>query len=339
MLSLAEIAAAVGGGLPAVCADVSISGPASLADAAPGEISFFSHPRYAADLRTTKASAVLVPRDFSGDCPAVCIRVDNPSAAFMAVTQKFIPAPKRPDPGIHPSAVVAPDAKVAPDASVQALAVIGESAVVGAGSVIGSGCQIGAGVKIGAGCLLHPNSVVRDGCILGDRVILQSGAVIGSDGFGYDTDPKTGRHVKIPQIGIVVLEDDVEIGANTTVDRARFGRTVIGEGTKVDNLVMIAHNVVVGKHCIICAHVGIAGSAEIGNHVIIAGQAGIVGHIKIGDGAILGAQCGVSNDIPPKARVVGGPPRPVGEWKRTVVRIDRLGELYARVKKLEDKAG
>ena len=339
MLSLAEIAVAVGGELPTDCAEIQISGVAALADARPGEISFYWHPRYAADLRATKASAVLVPRDFDGDCPAVCLRVDNPSAAFMAVTPKFIPQQAPPRAGIHPSAVIAPDAKISSDATVHALAVVGEGALIGAGSVIGSGCQIGAGAKIGSGCILHPNSVVRDGCILGDRVILQSGAVIGSDGFGYNTDPATGRHTKIPQIGIVVIEDDVEIGANSTVDRARFGRTVIGEGTKIDNMVMIAHNVVVGKHCIICAQVGIAGSAEIGNHVIIAGQAGIVGHIKIGDGAILGAQCGVSNDIAPKARVVGGPPRPVGEWKRTVVRIDRLGELYSRVKKLEEKAG
>ncbi|MBU3664370.1 MAG: UDP-3-O-(3-hydroxymyristoyl)glucosamine N-acyltransferase [Chthoniobacterales bacterium] len=339
MPSLAEIAAAVGAELPAGFTDTSISGPASLADAVPGEISFFWHPRYAADLRATKASAVLVPRDFTGECPAVCIRVDNPSAAFMAVTQKFVPAPVRPEPGVHPAAVVAPGAQVAPDACVHALAVIGEGATVGPRSVIGSGCQVGRGAKIGADCLLHPDAVLRDGCVLGDRVILQSGAVIGSDGFGYDTDPKTGRHTKIPQIGIVVVGDDVEIGANTTVDRARFGRTVIGEGTKIDNLVMIAHNVVIGKHCIICAQVGIAGSAEIGNHVILAGQAGIVGHIKIGDGAIVGAQSGVSNDIPPKAQVVGSPPRPGGEWKRTVVRIDRLGELFSRVKKIEDKLG
>jgi UDP-3-O-[3-hydroxymyristoyl] glucosamine N-acyltransferase len=200
-----------------------------------------------------------------------------------------------------------------------------------------AGGYIGTGARIGAACLLHPHAVVGHGCLLGDRVILHSGAVVGSDGFGYDT--QDGRHTKIAQSGIVVVEDDVEIGANTTIDRARFGRTVIGEGTKIDNLVMIAHNVVIGKHCIVCAQVGIAGSARIGNHVILAGQAGLVGHIRIGDGAIVGAQTGVSNDIEPGARVVGSPPRPIGDWKRSIIRVDKLAELYDRVKKLEQRAG
>ena len=337
MLTVAEISAAVGGDFSPAAGSVEISGPSSLADARPGEISFFSHPRYASDLRATRASAVLVPRDFTGETSAACIRVDDPSAAFTLVTRKFIPAPVAPVPGIHPSAVVAPEAVVAPDTSVQALAVIGAGAVVGAGTVVGAGCFIGAGAKIGSCCFLHPRAVVREQCILGDRVILHSGAVIGADGFGYDT--RDGRHHKIPQTGNVVLGDDVEVGANTTIDRARFGRTVIGEGTKIDNLVMIAHNVVIGKHCIICAQVGISGSTEVGDYVIMAGQAGIVGHIKIGSGAIIGAQSGLSNDLEAGARVVGSPPRPIGEWKRSVVRIDRLGDLYDRVKKLESAAG
>jgi UDP-3-O-[3-hydroxymyristoyl] glucosamine N-acyltransferase len=200
-----------------------------------------------------------------------------------------------------------------------------------------AGGYVGSGARLGTDCLLHPHAVVQHGCQLGDRVILHSGVVVGSDGFGYDT--RDGRHLKIPQSGIVVVENDVEIGANTTIDRARFGRTVIGEGTKIDNLVMIAHNVVIGKHCIVCAQVGIAGSAQIGDYVILAGQAGLVGHIKVGDGAIVGAQTGVSNDIEPGARVVGSPPRPIGEWKRSIVRVDRLAELYNRVKKLEQRAG
>ncbi|MFM8788762.1 MAG: UDP-3-O-(3-hydroxymyristoyl)glucosamine N-acyltransferase, partial [Chthoniobacterales bacterium] len=199
------------------------------------------------------------------------------------------------------------------------------------------GSFVGRDARVGEDCLLHPGAMLCHGCTLGDRVILQPGVVVGSDGFGYDT--RDGRHHKIPQSGIVVIENDVEIGANTTIDRARFGRTVIGEGTKIDNLVMIAHNVVIGKHCIVCAQVGIAGSAQIGNYVILAGQAGIVGHLKIGDGAIVGAQTGVSNDVEPGARVVGSPPRPIGEWKRSIVRVDKLGELYDRVKKLEAKLG
>jgi UDP-3-O-[3-hydroxymyristoyl] glucosamine N-acyltransferase len=245
--------------------------------------------------------------------------VDNPSGAFTRITREFVREPEPPPAGVHPSAVVLP------------------GAVIGPRSVVMAGSYVGRQARLGADCLLHPHAVVRHDCVLGDRVILHPGVVIGSDGFGYDT--QDGRHVKIPQSGIVVVENDVEIGANTTIDRARFGRTVIGEGTKIDNLVMIAHNVVIGKHCIVCAQVGIAGSAQIGNYVILAGQAGLVGHIKIGDGAIVGAQTGVSNDIEPGARVVGSPPRPIGEWKRSIVRVDRLAELYERVKKLEQRAG
>jgi UDP-3-O-[3-hydroxymyristoyl] glucosamine N-acyltransferase len=337
MLTVAELSALVGGDYAPDHASVTITGLAALDEAQPGEISFFGHPRYAADLKTTKASAVLVPRDFAGETPSACIRVDDPSSAFTVVTQQFTPVPVASAPGIHPSAVVDPSAKIAPDASVQAQAVIEAEVVVGAGTVIGSGCYVGRGARLGAGCVLHPHVVVREECELGDRVILHSGVVVGSDGFGYDT--KNGRHTKIPQSGRVVVENDVEIGANTTIDRARFGRTVIGEGTKIDNLVMIAHNVVIGRHCIICAQVGISGSTRIGDYVVLAGQAGIVGHIRVGDGAIVGAQSGLSNDLEPKAIVVGSPPRPIGEWKRSIVRIDRLGKLYDRVKKLEERAG
>lgn len=337
MLTIAEIAASVGGNFPPEAASVTITGPATLATAQAGEISFFSHPRYAPDLRTTRAAAVLVPHDFSGETPAVCIRVENPSSSFTKITEKFCPAPIVPPPGIHPTATIAPGAQIAPDACIQAQAVIEEGAIIGARSIIGAGVFLGRGVVIGADCLLHPRAVVREHCTLGDRVTLHSGVVIGGDGFGYDT--REGRHHKIPQTGHVAIENDVEIGANSTVDRARFGRTVIGEGTKIDNLVMIAHNVVIGKHCIICAQVGISGSTEIGDYVILAGQAGIVGHIKIGSGSIIGAQSGVSNDVEPKARLVGSPPRPIGEWKRMVVRIDRLADLYNRVKKLEEHLG
>ena len=337
MPTISELAALVGGEVFSGAGDAPIDGPAALDTARPGEISFFSHPRYAADLKATKASAVLVPRDFAGETQAACIRVDNPSAAFTRITAEFIREPVRPPAGIHPSAVVHPGAQIAPEASVGENVVVMPGAVIGAGSVVMAGAYVGENARIGSDCLLHPHVVLSHGCVLGDRVVLHSGAVIGSDGFGYDT--RDGKHHKIPQSGIVVIENDVEIGANTTIDRARFGRTVIGEGTKIDNLVMIAHNVVIGKHCIVCSQVGIAGSAQIGNYVILAGQAGIVGHIKIGDGSIIGAQTGVSNDVAPGARVVGSPPRPIGEWKRSIVRVDKLGELYDRVKKLEAKLG
>lgn len=337
MPTLAQLAALVGGDFPAEHGGLSISGPAGLAEACPGEISFFGHPRYASDLRTTRAAAVLVARDFDGETPAVCLRVDDPSAAFTVITREFIPAPVAPPAGCHASAVVADDARVDPSATIGARAVVESGAVIGPRTVVGAGCFVGSGAKLGADCFLHPLVTVREACILGDRVIVHSGTVVGSDGFGYDT--RDGRHTKIPQSGHVVVENDVEIGANTTIDRARFGRTVIGEGTKIDNLVMIAHNVVIGKHCIICAQVGISGSTQVGDHVILAGQAGLVGHIKVGAGSIVGAQSGLSNDLPPKSIVVGSPPRPIGEWKRSVVRIDKLPELYRRVKKLEEQSG
>jgi UDP-3-O-[3-hydroxymyristoyl] glucosamine N-acyltransferase len=337
MPTVLELAALVGGEVFSGPGDAVIDGPAALDTARPGEISFFSHARYAADLKTTKATAVLVPRDFVGETSATCIRVDNPSGAFTRITAEFISEPVRPPAGIHPSAVVHPGAQIAPEASVGENVVVMPGAVIGAGSVIMAGAYVGENARIGSDSLLHPHAVLSHGCVLGDRVVLHSGAVIGSDGFGYDT--RDGKHHKIPQSGIVVVENDVEIGANTTIDRARFGRTVIGEGTKIDNLVMIAHNVVIGKHCIVCSQVGIAGSAQIGNYVILAGQAGIVGHIKIGDGSIIGAQTGVSNDVEPGARVVGSPPRPIGQWKRSIVRVDKLGELYDRVKALETKVG
>ena len=337
MPTVSELAALVGGEVFSGSGDTAIHGPAALDSARPGEISFFAHPRYAADLKTTKASAVLVPLDFTGETPAACIRVDNPSGAFTRITREFVREPEPPPAGAHPSAVIHPGAQVAADASIGEQAVVMPGAVIGPRSIVMAGGYVGRQARIGADCLLHPHAVVRHDCVLGDRVILHPGVVIGSDGFGYDT--QDGRHVKIPQSGIVVVENDVEIGANTTIDRARFGRTVIGEGTKIDNLVMIAHNVVIGKHCIVCAQVGIAGSAQIGNYVILAGQAGLVGHIKVGDGAIVGAQTGVSNDVEPGARVVGSPPRPIGEWKRSIVRVDRLAELYERVKKLEQRAG
>ncbi len=333
MLTLSQLAGLVGGSAPPRDENLEITGLAGLSEAQSGEVSFFGHPRYAAELKATQATAVLVPRDFDGVTNAVCIEVDNPSAAFTAVTEKFLPPPEIPQPGIHPSAVVHEEAEVAADACVRENAVIMAGAVIGARSVVSAGSSVGRGASLGEDCLLHSHVVVQDACVLGDRVILHSGVVVGSDGFGYET--KNGRHHKIPQSGLVVIENDVEIGANTTIDRARFGRTVIGEGTKIDNLVMIAHNVVIGRHCIICAQVGISGSTTVEDHVVLAGQAGIVGHIKIGQGSIVGAQSGVSNDLAPKSIVVGSPPRPIGEWKRSVIRVDRLASLYSRVKKLE----
>lgn len=317
--------------------DGEIVGVAPLAEANPGDLSFFGHPKYLKALKETRATAVLVPESFEGEARPVLLRVPDPAAAFAAILPEFTPAPWVPSPGVHPGAWVDPSAKLGAGCHVGPFAVVGRNAVVGDRCMIESHAVVGEETTLGDDCRLFPNVTIRERCRIGNRVVIHAGAVIGADGFGYEF--RDGAQHKIPQTGTVQIDDDVEIGANTTVDRARFGRTLIGRGTKIDNLVMIAHNVSIGRHCIICAHVGISGSTRIGDHVTLAGQAGIVGHITIGDGAIVGAQSGVSNDLPPKSIVVGSPPRPIGEWKRSIVRVDRLPDLYNRVKKLERDAG
>jgi UDP-3-O-[3-hydroxymyristoyl] glucosamine N-acyltransferase len=332
-MRLLELAALVGAEIPEGTGDKEINGVASLQEAREVDVTFFGNPRYLSQLRASKASAAIVPRGFDEAIAPVLLQVENPSVAFAAAVASFAPIePPVPD-GIHPSAVVDPGATLASGVSVGPLSVIEAGAVIGEGSVIGSGCLIGREVRIGSGCRLYPGAVIRERCILGDRVILQPGAVIGSCGFGYEFQEE--RHVKIPQTGIVEIENDVEIGANTTIDRARFGRTVIGEGSKIDNLVQIAHNVQVGAHTIICSQVGIAGSTRVGSYVTLAGQVGLAGHLEIGDKAVIGAQSGLSKNVPPGSMVIGAPAKPMKEWKQNNFYISQLGKLYERVKELE----
>jgi UDP-3-O-[3-hydroxymyristoyl] glucosamine N-acyltransferase len=334
-MRLLELAALVGAAIPEGTGDIEITGVASLQEARPGDITFFGNPRYLAQLRASKASAAIVPEGFDEPIAPVLLRVENPSAAFAAAVAAFAPVDPPAVEGVHPSAVVDPGVTLAFGVSVGPLSVIEAGAVIGEGSVIGSGCLIGREVRIGSGCRLYPGAIIRERCILGDRVILQPGAVIGSCGFGYEF--QGGRHVKIPQTGIVEIENDVEIGANTTIDRARFGRTVIGEGSKIDNLVQIAHNVQVGSHTIICSQVGIAGSTRVGSYVTLAGQVGLAGHLEIGDKAIIGAQSGLSKNVPPESMVIGAPAKPIKEWKQNNFYISQLGKLFERVKELEGK--
>ena len=335
MPTVSELAALVGGEVFSGSGDAVIEGPAALESAGPGEISFFAHPRYAADLRTTRAAAVLVPRDFAGETPAACIRVDDPSAAFTRITREFLREPAPPPAGVHPSAVVHSGAQIAPDASIGEQAVVMPGAVIGPRSVVMAAGYIGTGARIGAACLLHPHAVVGHGCLLGDRVILHSGAVVGSDGFGYDT--QDGRHTKIAQSGIVVVEDDVEIGANTTIDRGTYGPTSIGSGTKVDNLVMIAHNCRIGRHAMICSQVGVAGSTTTGDFVVMAGQVGVRDHVHIGDRAILGARSGVSNDIPAGVTVLGEPAIELRDRKLQLATMSKLPEMRKTLKDLASR--
>ena len=338
-ITVAEILELVGGKLLSGDAAVMIEGFANLKESVKGDLSFFHDPRYEALLGTTKACAVLVPETWT-KCPegVACIGVADPSRMFETIVEKFGVQPEPFKPGVHATAVIGEDVKFDPTkVRIGPHAVIEDGVEIGDGAEIGAGCFVGRNARIGADSKLFANVSVHTGCLLGERVIIHSSVVIGGDGFGYEFD--TGRHRKIRQAGIVQIDNDVEIGAGTMVDRARFGRTWIGEGTKIDNLVQIGHNVVIGKHCIIVAANAIAGSAHIGDYVVIAAQCGVAGHVKIGSQATLAGRCGVTKDLPGGATYLGYPAIPVGEEKRRLASINRLPSLSARVKKLEDKVG
>ncbi len=337
-LTVQELAALTGGQF-ALADDGAraITGAAAIADAGEGHVTFFGNAKYLAQLKASRATAALVPLDFSEPISPVAIRVENPSLAFAQLLEKFAPEPIRFAPGVHPTAVLGRDVVLGENVSVQPFVVIEDGACIGAATVLGAHSYIGHAATVGAGCQLAPRVTVGARCVIGDRVIIHSGAVLGSDGFGFEF--AGGRHVKIPQTGIVQIDDDVEIGANVTIDRARFGRTWIQEGTKIDNLVQIAHNVVIGRHCLIVSQVGISGSTKLGNYVTLAGQVGVVGHIEIGDQTIVAAQSGVSKSIGSKQIVFGYPAMPLRESKEQLARIGRLPKLYARVKKLEQLTG
>ena len=334
-LTLQEIAKLSGGELSGDGNRV-ISGAASLDEAVDGEIAFYNNPKYMPRLKATQASAVFVPPDFSEKISAAQIRVADPSKAFEQVVLKLAPKPVVFASGIHPTAVVDPTAKLGARVSIQPHAVIEADVTIGDETVVGAGSYVGHETAIGKSCLIYPNVTIRERSKIGSRVIIHGGAVIGADGFGFEF--KDGRQRKIPQIGIVQIDDDVEIGANTTIDRARFGRTWIQEDVKIDNLVQIAHNVVIGKHSVIAAQVGISGSVRVGERVSMAGQVGIVGHATIGDGTMIAAQSGVSKNIPGGVWF-GYPAVPFAEAKRQFAWVHRLGKLFERVKAIEKKLG
>jgi UDP-3-O-[3-hydroxymyristoyl] glucosamine N-acyltransferase len=313
-----------------------ITGAASLSEATSGEVSFFTNRKYVGLLRKSRASAIFVPPDFAERINAAQIRVSNPTKAFEQVVLKFAPKPITFAPGIHPSAVVDASAQLGERVSIQPLAVIEPGAKIGDDTVIGAGSYVGHETVIGSGCHIYPHVTIRERSRIGSRVIIHSGSIIGADGFGFEM--VDGRHQKIQQLGVVQIDDDVEIGANTTVDRARFGRTWIQEGVKIDNLVQIAHNVVIGKHSVIVAQAGISGSTRVGERVMMGGQVGIIGHIEIGNGAAIGAQSGISKSIPGGVWF-GSPAVPLAEAKQQIAWIHRLGKLFARVKEIEKKLG
>ena len=299
--------------------------------AKPGDLTFAENESYYQRALNSAASAILVAEDYPLGSKTM-IRVDNARVAFALVLPLFFPEPFV-QPGIHPSAVVAASATIDPTASVGPNCVIGERVKIGPGSILMAGNYVGEDSILGENCRLFPNVTLYSRSTLGSRVRIHAGSVVGADGFGYVFDGT--QHRKVPQVGQVVIHDDVEIGSNTTIDRAALGATIIGRGTKIDNLVQIAHNVVLGEHCIIVAQVGIAGSTKIGNGVTIAGQVGVAGHLRIGDQVVVGAQSGVMNSVPEGQKWLGTPAMPDRIAKRQYLAIERLPELLRRVSELE----
>jgi UDP-3-O-[3-hydroxymyristoyl] glucosamine N-acyltransferase len=300
--------------------DRAIMSVASLAQAKSDQLSFLSNRKYAADLAATKAGAVLVPQNLEGKDDR-WIRVDDPYFAFARIMTRWFstrPMPK----GISPKAVVSSSAKLGAKVALGHFTIIGDNVVIGNNVTIFQGVSIEASSIIGDDCIIYPNVVIYDGSRIGNRCIIHSGVVIGSDGYGFAT--HGGKHHKIPQIGIVRIEDDVEIGAGTTIDRAALGETVIGEGTKIDNLVQIGHNVKVGKHCLLVSQVGIAGSTELGDYVAVAGQSGFSGHLKIGNRVQVAAKSAVLDDVPDDTKVMGSPAVPFTEFARRHAALKKL---------------
>lgn len=331
--TLGEIAQFVGG---EVVGDKNliISGLSGIKEAKGGDLTFVANSKYFSLVEATNASAILVPTEFSVKNKAI-VRTENPSLAFAKIASDFINDQSDQLKGIHKTAIVANDAKIGKNVYIGPYVVVQERTVIGDDTAIHAGCFVGHDTSIAKGCKIYPNATIRERISIGNNVIIHSGTVIGSDGFGFVN--VEGVHEKIPQIGTVVIEDNVEIGANVTVDRARFDKTFIGRGTKIDNLVQIAHNVIIGENCIIIAQVGISGSSTVGKNAILAGQVGVVGHLTIGEGAIIAAQSGVSKSILPHEKVFGSPAKPHKVAKRIHASVQRLPQYIETLKELEKK--
>ena len=315
-----------------------IRGLAGLADAAPGELSFLGNAKYKSEVASTRASIVLLPLDFPGEPQPnqLHLLVENPSVALAQICARIEQALwPRPAAGIHPTAVIDQGAKIAASATIGPLCVVEEGATIGEGVHLQAQVFIGRNANVGDNSWLMPGVVLAAECVVGKRVRVQPGVVIGSDGFGYEF--VKGRHEKVPQVGTVVIGDEVEIGANTTLDRARFSRTVIGEGTKIDNLVQIAHNVIIGRHCLLCSQAGISGSTTLEDYVVLAGQVGVAGHITIGKGAKAGGQAGITCDVAAGGFINGTPAIPYLLERRIAVLQQRLPDLFKRVDALEEQ--
>ena len=319
----------IGAGLTGA-GDAVITGVNALELAQPGELSFAESAKYVPQVRQSRASAVIVPQAFPAIEGRTLLRVDQPRLAFFKVVYLFHPQ-ARVSRGVHRKAVVAPDVELGEGVTIRECAVIRSRARIGAGTVIESGAHIGEGVVIGESCYIGPNVVIMFGSRLGHRVIVHGGTVIGADGFGYVWNE--GRHLKIPQIGTVLIEDDVELGANVCVDRATFGATLIRRGTKIDNLVQIAHNDLIGEHVLMSGQVGLAGSVQVGNRAILGGQAGVADHLTIGEDVRVGASAGVTKSIPAGQTVWGTPARELQRIKRELAALALLPRLLKDLKR------
>jgi UDP-3-O-[3-hydroxymyristoyl] glucosamine N-acyltransferase len=312
--------------------DVDILRVAGIDDAGPGDLTFVSNRKYISRIKSTRASAIILGEDI----PPVSIpnlRTDDPYMAFARALEIFY-VPLRPDPGIHETAVIHSDAEIGPNVSIGAYTVIGRGCRIGSNTAIYPHVVIYPNVSIGDEVVLHSNVIVRESCRIGNRVVLQNGVVVGGDGFGF-APTKDGSFYKICQTGRVVIEDDVEIGANATIDRAAVGDTIIRKGAKLDNLVQIGHGAHVGAHSVLAAQVGLAGSTRLGSNVWVGGQAGFAGHLEVGDRAVITAQSGTSHDIPAGAVVSGSPAFPNADWLRSVTAFAKLPALVRRVRALE----
>lgn len=333
-MKLSDLAEKIGGALIGD-GDAEITGLAALSDAGAGDISFLSNPRYASQVAATGAAAVLVGMDWEGECGCALVRVENADQAFSQAGVLLGPEPVTYPHVIHETAVVAADVVLGEDVGIGPYCVVESGTKIGDRTVLVAGCYVGHGVTVGEDCLLHAHVSVREYVTVGDRVIIYDGAVLGNDGFGYY---KSGeKWVKIPQVGTVEIGDDAEIGANTTVDRARFGKTIVGKGVKIDNLVMVAHNVRIDDHTAIASQVGISGSATIGKNVQLGGQAGLAGHLEVGDNAIVGAQAGVSKSVAPGTFVSGYPAMPHSKAARLRAHMQRIPHMKKRLAELEQR--
>ncbi|MCX5715616.1 MAG: UDP-3-O-(3-hydroxymyristoyl)glucosamine N-acyltransferase [Candidatus Omnitrophica bacterium] len=340
-LTLEEISRLVDGKLEGD-PSVVIKGASGIKEAQEGDITFLANPKYEPLIDGSMASAIIASNAMQRATTKPLIRVENPSLAFSKVVSHMFPDDKKFPKGIHTSAVIGQNVKLGKDVAVGPQAVIEDDVEIGDKTVICAGAFIGHATKIGDATLIYQNVTIREKAQIGSRVIIHSGTVIGSDGFGFTK--VNGTYQKIPQTGIVVVEDDVEIGACVAIDRARFGRTLIKRGTKIDNLVQIAHNVIVGENSIIIAQTGISGSSVIGKNVILAGQCGIVGHVEIGDNVIVGAQAGVTKSVPKNTFIVGSPARPhniakkiIAAWEKLPQFLKEFAELKEEVKNWKSK--